>query len=849
MDLVDDPGPGDYTWRMPNPRLAALGGLAALALATTFVSRMDAASAPAPTGDAARQLLPRPFDQGWRFGLGENPGAESPGFDDRAWRPVDLPHDWSIEGPAPGVGPHDKATPGGQSTGYLPGGTGWYRNHFAVDPDDAGRQVDLIFDGVQQDSDVWVNGTHLGFQPHGYIAFHYAVGPYLKSPGQDNVIAVRAVNPNLNSRWYPGSGLYREVSMRVHDSLYVPVFGARVDTVWLFGEKALLQVRLEIRNDRPAAEDVTAEVTLTDPDGAVTVRPLGQLRVSAGRAETINQSVPVEGPKPWSPENPRLYGAEFRIMSGGRVVDVYRQPFGIRTVSVSPEKGLLVNGSPVKLRGACLHHDNGLLGAAAFPDAESRRVALMKRSGFNAIRTSHNPPSSAFLDACDRAGMLVVDEFADSWELPKVLNGYQRYFDGHWEQDLGAMLARDFNHPSVIIWSIGNEIPERANPVGLEIGRRLADTVRQVDARRPVTNAICGFYDNPELEGQWDPTAPAFAFLDVGGYNYTWANYQGDHAKFPRRVMMGTESFPREAFENWREIDRDAYVLGDFVWTGMDYIGESGIGHTGYVVRGDDPKSGQATWAQMPWPWWIAWCGDIDITGNKKAQSYYRDIVWGVSPLELAVHEPVPEGMEEKVGLWGWPSEFRSWNWSGAEGKPLAVNVYSRASSVRLELNGRQIGEKAIDPEKGITAAFTVPYEPGVLRASALDKGRVVATCELVTTGRPAALRLAPEARSGPIGRDSLVYVPVEVVDAKGSLVPEATVPLGISVEGPAQLQAFGSANPTDLSPLGDGKTESFRGRALAILRSTGKPGRVTVRVSGEGLGAASAEVEMGGAP
>ena len=417
-----------------------------------------------------------------------------------------LPHDWSIE-TREGAPLHDRKTPEGDSVGYLRGGTGWYRKHFIVSKEHAGMGLDIVFDGVQQDSDVWINGSYLGFQPHGYIAFHYPLSAHLNPTGADNVIAVRAVNPETNSRWYAGSGLYRQVSLVAHDPLHIPVWGARVDTVWLFEGKALLQLGLEVQNDRASPEDLDVELALTDPSGSTTMHSLGKLHVAPGQLERMNESLRVTPAFAWSPENPSLYKAEFRLVQRGAVVDAYGQEFGIRTLSVSAETGLLLNGKPVKLKGGCLHHDNGLLGSAAFPDAEYRRVQLMRQNGFNAIRTSHNPPSSAFLDACDRLGMLVVDEFADSWELPKKANGYQRYFDAHWERDLGSMIARDFNHPSVIIWSIGNEIPERANPTGLEIGRRLAAFVHHADGRRPVTNAICGLYDIPGQEGEWAPTS------------------------------------------------------------------------------------------------------------------------------------------------------------------------------------------------------------------------------------------------------------------------------------------------------------------------------------------------------
>ena len=784
---------------------------------------------------------------GWRFHLGDLPGAEQSDFDDHAWRIVDLPHDWSIEDradPVAGLDPHDKNAPEGNNVGYFRGGIGWYRKTFECSAQQAAKSVELVFDGVQQESDVWINGRHLGFQPHGYIPFHYDLTPYLNPPGKTNLIAVRAVNPERNSRWYPGSGLYRPVSLRFHEGLYVPVGGLLIDTLWLGPAQADLQVRVEVRNAHPVPAELHLSLRLIGPAGEDQEFDLGQLNLAGNSTEQVSQKITVAAPRVWSLETPNLYRAEISLRQPGRLVDRYRQNFGIRTVAVSAEQGFLLNGQAVKLKGACVHHDNGLLGAAAFTSAEYRRVALLRRNGFNAIRTSHNPPSTAFLQACDELGMLVIDEFTDSWEVPKVLNGYQRYFAKHWEKDLRAMLGRDFNHPSVVMWSIGNEIPERAKPAGVATGRKLVECVKSVDSRRPVTNAISGFWDNPEWTGQWDPSASAFAILDVGGYNYYGSEYENDHSKFPARVMVGTESFPLDAYTYWRSVEKHPYVIGDFVWTGLDYLGESGLGHNVYV-NDETAATAPKPWDHMPWPTSISWCGDFDITGEKKPQSYFRDVVWDRSPIELAVHAPIPPGNRELVSQWGWPDERPSWNWPEGKGRTLQVNVYSKARRVRLELNDRLVGEQEIDLEKGITASFSVPYEPGVLRASALADGRTIATCSLRTSGPAAAIAVASELPAPSTERDQLIFVPIEIRDAAGQLVPDANPALELNLTGPAELQAFGSGNPDALGSLQDAKTDSFRGRALAILRPTGKPGIVRLTVSSPHLTPAQLELPL----
>ena len=446
-------------------------------------------------------------------------------------------------------------------------------------------------------------------------------------------------------------------------------------------------------------------------------------------------------PSLWSVDNPHLYRATSQIVVKGKIIDSYSVLFGVRTLEFSAEKGFLLNDIPLELKGACMHHDNGLLGSAAFDRAEERRVEIMKANGYNAIRTSHNPPSKQFLDACDRLGMLVIDEAFDMWEHPKNPQDYSNYFKDNWKSDLQSMILRDRNHPSVIAWSIGNEIYERADTSGQRIAGQLVRVVKSLDNSRPVTAAVCLFWDHPGTD--WSASEKAFASLDVGGYNYEWKEYENDHKKFPERIMAGTESFPIEAFENWQQVEKDSWVIGDFVWTGMDYLGESGIGHMYY-----DKKDAAFS---MPWPWYNAWCGDIDITGQKKAQSYFRDVVWGRSKLEMAVHEPMPEGKKEDISYWGWPAEYQSWTWPGEEGKKMQVSVYSRCQEVRLELNGKVIGQKPTSDKTKAYSKFEVPYSSGELKAIGLTDGKEVATKIFKTAGKPSHLSYQPtEPRSMP---------------------------------------------------------------------------------------------------
>jgi beta-galactosidase len=458
----------------------------------------------------------------------------------------------------------------------------------------------------------------------------------------------------------------------------------------------------------------------------------------------------------------------------------------------------------------------------------------MKANGFNAIRTSHNPPSPAFLDACDRLGILVIDEAFDCWNEGKNGQDYHLYFKDWAERDIASMVRRDRNHPSVVIWSIGNEIPEQFRAE--TTAKMLREAVLSHDATRPITQAICTDWGN--VSRNWNQLSDvAFRHLDIGGYNYLPDKYESDHARNPKRVMMATESFPKDFFDYWSLVEKHPYVIGDFVWTSMDYFGESGIGHSTLSNAKDS--------FLMPWPWFNAWCGDIDVCGFKKPQSYYRDVVWRRSQIEMAVHAPMPDGVSERVSGWGWPDEKRSWNWPGQEGKPMQVAVYSRCESVRLELNGKVIGEKPVSAATKLTARFDVPYQPGELRAVGLTGGKQVASASLRTTGEPNKIRLTADRSTVGVDRNDLSYVTVEIVDRHGAFVPNAEVPIHFTVTGAGELAATGSAAPNDASSFRVPLRKTYQGRCLAILRPKGDAGKITLKAEADGLKAAMITVRI----
>lgn len=386
------------------------------------------------------------------------------------------------------------------------------------------------------------------------------------------------------------------------------------------------------------------------------------------------------------------------------------------------------------------------------------------------------------------------------------------------------MILRDRNHPSVILWSIGNEVFERADTSGVRIAKQLVAAVKALDKTRPVTQAVCGFWDHPGLK--WTDTEPAFGSIDIGGYNYQWQEYENDHKKFPERIMMGTESFPMEAFDNWQQVEKDSWVIGDFVWTGMDYLGESGIGHVFY----DKAEF------SMPWPWYNSWCGDIDITGQKKAQSYFRDVVWHTSKLEMAVHAPVPAGKKEGISMWSWPDEYQSWTWPGNEGKMMQVSIYSDCQEVRLELNGKLIGQKPVSDKTKLTAKFDVPYAAGELKATGITDGNEVAAKVFKTAGKPASIRMIADRNPITANRNDLAYVTVEIVDDAGNLVPNADVKINLSVSGDGELIASGNAAPNEMESFRNPKCKTYNGRCLAIIRPFTKAGSIKLNVTSEGL-------------
>jgi len=731
--------------------------------------------------------------------------------------------------PAIRVGPFDsRASEGKSSTGWVVGGTGWYRKRFAVEP--TAQRVEAIFEGIYMDADVWLNGQHVGNHPYGYTSFCLDLTPFLDRQGA-NCLAVRVRNEGRNSRWYSGSGIYRHVWLRTTGLVYIPTWGLFVTTPQVSKDLALVVGQIELANADNTQAAATVELAISDPAGRTVAKGRAQATIPAGRQEVMRIDCHIKRPQLWGPSSPAIYKAVAQVFVSGRLVDRYQTSFGIRTIQVDAQKGLLINGEPVELRGGCMHHDNGILGAAAIDRAEYRRVELMKAAGFNAIRTSHNPPSPAFLDACDRLGMLVMDEAFDQWQVQKNPQDYHRFFGDWWREDIASMVRRDRNHPSVIMWSIGNEIVERAEPSAVELARQLVAAVKALDPTRPVTEAV-----NAPGRRPWSSMDLHFEQLDVCGYNYLWQQYQRDHQRLPGRVMVGTESFPMEAFVNWQQVLRHPFVIGDFVWTGFDYLGESGIGRS--WIAGRDPGGFTAGW-----PWHIAGCGDIDILGRRKPQSFYRQALWEPGILYVAVRRPLEPGQVERVSRWGWPDMASHWTWPGWEGKTLRLEVYSSCQQVKLLLNGKELASKPTGWENRCKAEFDVQYAPGELLAVGTYGDKQVKFV-LRTADKPKRLILKPDRSRISAGRNDLCFVDIEIVDAKGIVVPYADIPVTVEVDGQGELAAIGNANPVDMDSFKGPTRRAWQGRLQAIVRPKGIPGTIRLVASADGLQPASTNIQ-----
>lgn len=780
------------------------------------------------------------FDRGWRFHLGDVPGAEDPAFADSAWRRLDVPHDWSIEGP------FSETNPAGAAGGALPGGVGWYRKAFATPATDTSRRVFIDFDGVYRNSAVWINGQYLGKRPYGYSSFEYELTPHLRRDGTANVIAVRIDNSRQpNSRWYSGSGIYRHVRLVATGPVHVDHWGTYLTTPEVSAQAARVTIRTTVRNESRDARRVRVRTVVYDTEGKVVTENAAMATAPADSVVELAQELVVKGPRVWSIERPYLYRAVTRVQCDGKAApcDEYVTPFGIRSFTFRADSGFILNGAHVKIRGVCLHHDLGALGAAVNDRAIERQLELIKAMGANAIRTSHNPPAPELLDLADRMGFIVMDEAFDMWRKQKTDYDYHLDFDAWHERDLSDMVRRDRNHPSVFIWSIGNEVMEQwtdGDSTAAPIARELAGIVRRLDPTRPITSA-----NNNGSSG--NPVFHAGA-LDLLGHNYhhaAWANFP---QQFPGEKFIITEAMSalnsrgvyeqpsdsvasyatpyvkdsgpqpnkdyrlssyddRKAFwgslheESLRLFERYPFLSGMFIWQGIDYLGEP---------------------TPYEWPARSSYFGVVDLAGFPKDPYYLYQSVWTTRPM---LHV------------------FPHWNW--APGQTIDVWAYTNADEVELFLNGTSLGAKR-KPERVSHLMWRVTYSPGTLRAVAKSGGRVVATQQVQTAGAPARVALAVDRAVSHADGSDLSFVTVTVLDSAGVPVPTAEPLVHLGLHG-ADARFAGVDNGDQIShaPFQADSVRLFEGMALVIVRAGERPGTVTLTAGADGLTPAAVHIQL----
>ena len=795
------------------------------------------------------------FDFDWRFRAGEVSGGQMAGLDDAAWEPVDLPHDFMILGkgsretasdgrppsqrmlrlPSEPEGPFDPRSPGGDANGYLNGGIGWYRKSFTLPSARPDRRVHLEFEGAYMNSEVWVNGQSLGTRPYGYSSFQYDITPYLKPDGVRNVVAVRVHVKQPSSRWYSGAGIYRHVWLTVTDPVRIEQWGTVVRTTNVTDQRADLAVRVDVRNHTAVGVTARAEVTVRDATGrevAMARAPVVVAQDGRARAE-ISLAVPT--PHRWSVADPYLYAVEATVRVAGRVVDAERVAYGIRTIAFSPDSGFLLNGAQLPLQGVCLHHDLGPLGAAAFDRGIERQLEILKQLGVNAIRTSHNPPAPALLDLADRMGFVVMDEIFDEWRKNKTHFGYGQFFDEWSERDTRDMVRRDRNHPSVVMWSIGNEIEEQSDSAnGRAMATRLAGFVRDEDPTRFVTSAM----NDPAPAMRTGFAEP----LDLFGVNYNLRIYARVHGKKTYGSETSSDYSSRDQYNlalkdgtptivnrlnnhvtsydvegppwgNSAEVQFAAmrgapWMAGEFVWTGIDYIGEP---------------------TPFAWPNRSSSFGIVDLTGVPKDRFYLYQSQWRREPMvHLLPH-------------WNWPAEYA--------GKPIPGWTYTNADSVELFLNSRSLGVRSWAGVKDFHLAWQVPYEPGALRAVAMRDGRVVAESRVETTSAPARLALSVDRKVVRADGQDLAFVTVRVVDVRGRLVRAGgNNPVRFTLTGGGAIAAVDNGDPTNHEPFVGPRPvaaqhKAFNGLALVVIRAPRAGAIMTLSASADGLAGASVAV------
>lgn len=823
-------------------------------------------------------MVKRNFNKDWIFRRGSSEAlAEVLAGGAADERRITLPHDASIEIS------RDPLAAGGSGNGYFQEGNYQYTKVFYLEPEDSDKNIWFEFEGVYQNAFVYINNSYAGKCPYGYGNFFIDATNYVLY-GQKNTIRVVVKNDVPSGRWYTGGGIYRNVNLMVADRLHLIKDGIHLTVVNVEEELAVVQVDSVVEYTGTGVQDAVLRIEVFDGEGQLAAEDEIPVTVKEHTRNAVRQKLYVRHPQRWDVDHPYLYTYRAQIMREEHTADEEKGTFGIRTVQLDIVHGLRINGREVKLRGGCIHHDNGIIGAAEFRHAEEIRIRKLKAAGYNAVRSAHYPMSRTLLEVCDREGMLVMDEYADVWTRTKMDFDYGMAMTEWWEKDIANMVNKDYNHPCVIMYSIGNEIAETGNRLDVEWGRKLTDKIRSMDSTRYVTNSINlmlsvknriaeilmevkkeagnGACDAEQMKGfasqeinnlmsnlgelmnvvvaneiVGKATEEASSQVDIVGYNYADVRYEQDVIRYRNRIIVGSETFPGNLDKNWKLVEIYPQIIGDFVWAAWDYLGEAGIGQISY---GDERLPG----LYAGYPYKAAYCGDFNLIGDRRPVSYWREIVWRLRKAPyIAVQPPMYFGMKKHISNWSLTDAVRSWNWKGYEGKPVIVEVYADADRVALYHNGHLTGECPVGERKTAIAEFELSYLPGRLEAVAYHGGRVIGRDELHSADDFVQICADTDRKEIPADQSDICYVDISMRDREGRLNPEAGPKIAVAIEGPGRLLGYGSADPKSQENYFDREAVPFEGRLRAAVRATGEKGMIRLVFTAPGLD--SAEVEI----
>jgi len=741
------------------------------------------------------------FDANWQFTKGEIAGAEKTAFNDKAWKTLDVPHDWSIEGP------YDRENPTARGGGYLPAGIGWYRKTFQLDEADSKKLFSIEFDGVMANSDVWINGKHLGKRPYGYISFAYDLTPYLNfGKGKNNVIAVRADNSiQPASRYYTGAGIYRHVRLVAVNPTHFKHWGTQITTPNATAKKGIVNIKTEIENK--AAGTYKLQIDIIDNTGKVVKSAESQENIAAGKSSELSKEIEIINPKLWDIEEPNLYTAVTKLYSGNTLIDNQTISFGIKNAEFRAETGFWLNNKNYKIKGVCLHHDGGAVGAAVPLGVWKERLKKLKEVGVNGIRTSHNPVAPEFLDLCDQMGFVVMDETFDTWTAAKHNGekGYNLNFKEWWEQDTKDMILRDRNHPSIVIYSIGNEIHDDLSyPEGYKTYKMQEDVVKKYDNTRPVTMALF-------RPGNSKVYLSGFAeHMDVVGQNYRENELIAAHEAHPTWKVIGTEN--THVLNQWLALRDKPYMAGQFLWTGYDYLGEA------------------------DWPETTNNQGLFDRAGNWKQQSLQRDSWWSEEPVVHIVRKSDNAGAGFWVADWT-PVDFDTYD-------NAKVNVYSNCDEVELFLNDKSLGSLK-KPADDSPREWNVTFEEGTIKAIGKNNGKIVAQEGHTSAGKPAKIILTKSNATVANNWDDVTFITATIVDEKGIRCANADNLIKFSITDAGKIVAVDNGNIIDHEGYQGQATRAYQGKAIAIIKAAKDNGTITIKADVEGLTQGSIPVEI----